>query len=121
MLPTRRLAALLLALLAASVPILAVAPPAAAVEQAMAIKDFAYAPANIQINAGNTVTWTNLEAIIPHDVSTKIPGEPEPAQPFESPMLQPSESVSVTFSTPGVYQYFCSLHPTMLGYITVVG
>jgi len=121
MLPTRRLAVLLLALLAASVPILAVAPPAVAVEQAMAIKDFAYAPANIQINAGDTVTWTNLEAVIPHDVSTSIPDQPPPVLPFESPLLQTGESFTFTFSTPGVYQYFCSLHPTMLGYITVVG
>jgi len=121
MLPTRRLAAFLLALLAASVPILAVAPPAAAVEQVVSIKDFAYAPANIQINAGDTVTWTNLEAIMPHDVSTTVPDQPPPVLPFQSPLLQSGESFSFTFSQPGVYQYFCSLHPNMLGYVTVVG
>jgi plastocyanin len=121
MLPTRRLAAFLLALLVASVSILAVAPPAAAVEQAVTIKDFAYAPANIQINAGDTVTWTNLEAIMPHDVSTIIPGEPEPVLPFQSPILQSGESFSFTFTQPGVYQYYCSLHPNMLGHVTVVG
>ena len=121
MLPTRRLATLLLLLLAASVPMLAAPPPAAALEQAVAIRDFAYGPSNIQVNAGDTVTWTNLEGIIPHDVSTIIPGEPEPVLPFTSPMLQTGESFSVSFSTPGVYQYFCSLHPTMLGFVTVVG
>ena len=116
---TGRLATLLLAMLIAT-SVAPAAPPAAAEEAPVMIKNFAYAPANRQVNAGDTVTWTNEEAMVPHDVSTRIPGQPDPVLPFESPMLRPKESFSFTFSVPGVYQYYCSLHPAMLGTVTVL-
>ena len=116
---TGRLATLLLAILIAS-SVAPAAPPAAAEEAPVTIKNFAYAPGNRQVNAGDTVTWTNDEAMVPHDVRTRIPGRPEPVLPFESPLLTPGESFSFTFSVPGVYQYYCSLHPAMLGTVTVL-
>jgi plastocyanin len=124
---SRRPAALLLAMLIAA-SVAPAPPPAAAEEAPVTIKNFAYAPANRQVNAGDTVTWTNDEAMVPHDVkaivrhdvNTGIPGQPDPALPFESPLLKSGESFSFTFSVPGVYQYYCSLHPAMLGTVTVL-
>jgi plastocyanin len=117
---SRRPAALLLATLIAASTALVTTPPAVAEESPVSIKNFAYAPGNRQVNAGGTVTWSNDEAMVPHDVSTRIPGRPDPVLPFESPLLTPGESFSFTFSEPGVYQYYCSLHPAMLGTVTVV-
>ena len=117
---SRRPAALLLATLIAASTVLVATPPTAAEEPPVSIKNFAYAPANRQVNAGDTVTWTNHEAMVPHDVNTSVPGRPPPVLPFESPLLKPGESFSFTFSVPGVYQYYCSLHPAMLGTVTVV-
>jgi plastocyanin len=117
---SRRPAALLLATLIAASTALVATPPAGAEESPVSIKNFAYVPGNRQVNAGDTITWTNDEALIPHDVNTRVPGQPPPVLPFESPLLKPGESFSFTFSVPGVYQYYCSLHPTMLGTVTVV-
>ncbi len=81
---------------------------------------------NIKIKAGTTVTWTNVSTA-PHTV---VSGQsPTPDGKFDStktlPILQPnnqgSASVfSFTFTTPGTYTYFCSLHPSMVAEITVV-
>ena len=38
---------------------------------------------------------------------------------FAAAALQVAVLVSFTFTTPGVYQYFCSLHPHMIGTIVV--
>ena len=116
---SRRPAALLLAMLIAAA-VAPAAPPVVAEESPVAIKNFAYAPANRQVNAGDTVTWKNDEALVPHDVKTTVPGQPPPVLPFESPLLKPGESFSFTFSVPGVYQYYCSLHPAMLGTVAVL-
>ena len=117
---SRRPAALLLATLIAASTALVATPPAVAEDSPVSIKNFAYAPGNRQVDAGGTVTWSNDEAMVPHDVSTRIPGRPDPVLPFESPLLQPGGSFSFTFAEPGVYPYYCSLHPAMLGTVTVV-
>jgi plastocyanin len=125
---SRRPAALLLATLIAASTALVATPPAGAEESPVSIKNFAYVPGNRQVNAGDTVTWTNDEAMVPHDVkaivrhdvNTGISGQPDSVLPFESPLLKPGESFSFTFSVPGVHQYYCSLHPAMLGTVTVL-
>jgi len=38
---------------------------------------------------------------------------------FASPVLDTDEQFSHTFETAGAYQYYCSLHPKMVGQITV--
>ena len=40
---------------------------------------------------------------------------------FKSKVMDTDESYSFTFSTPGEYTYFCSLHPHMTGTIVVEG
>src|SRR5687768_7017243 len=88
-------ASLLLALLM-SLPWLASASPAAADGPTVPIQDLAF-PLEVAIGAGETVTWVNEEPVIPHDVI-------ETNQAFASPMLQPGEAFSHTFSEPGVYE-----------------
>jgi plastocyanin len=75
------------------------------------IDNFTFAPQRVTVKAGTTVTWIN-EDDIPHTVasSTKL---------FKSKALDTDDKFSFTFSTPGTYEYFCSLHPHMTGTIAV--
>ena len=77
------------------------------------IDNFVFEPARVTIKAGTTVTWTNRDDI-PHTVAAK-------ERQFKSKVMDTDESYSFTFSTPGEYTYFCSLHPHMTGTIVVEG
>ena len=75
------------------------------------IKLFQYQPGRIQVKAGTTVTWKN-EDDIPHTVASTT-------RAFKSKALDTDDSYTFTFTTPGVYEYFCSIHPHMTGKIVV--
>jgi plastocyanin len=77
------------------------------------IDNFVFSPERLTINAGTTVTWTNRDDI-PHTVVAKN-------RLFKSRAIDADDSFSFTFSTPGEYVYFCSLHPHMTGTIVVEG
>jgi len=66
---------------------------------------YRFAPAAITVPAGATVTWTNSDHFT-HTVQFKDGGLP--ADPTQ---LQPGETTSFRFATPGLYHYQCSLHP----------
>ena len=57
------------------------------------------------------VTWTNADDT-PHNVREKD-GK------FKSAALDTDDTFSQTFSAPGEYEYFCSIHPRMVGTIVV--
>jgi amicyanin len=75
------------------------------------IDNFVFEPARLTVKAGTTVTWTNRDDI-PHTVASKD-------RLFKSKAMDTDETYSFTFSTPGEYSYFCSLHPHMTGTIVV--
>ena len=97
------------ALLACALAPLAAQPPGAAV----VIDNFVFSPGRLTIKPGTTVTWTNRDDI-PHTVASAT-------RAFKSKAMDTDESFSFTFSTPGEYAYFCSLHPHMTGTIVVEG
>jgi len=76
------------------------------------IQNFAYQPANIQVRAGTTVTWTNQDNV-PHSVTFKNGMK-------DSGLLNQGQSLSYIFNTPGTYQYYCTVHPNMVATVTVV-
>ena len=78
------------------------------------IEDFAFAPANIEVDVGATVTWTNEDGV-GHTVTSDGSDE------LDSPLLEEGEVYENTFTTPGAYQYFCRPHPYMKGLVTVRG
>ena len=85
---------------------------AARAEDATAkIDNFTFAPARLTVKAGATVTWRN-EDDIPHTVTSTT-------QLFKSKALDTEDSFSFTFTEPGTYQYFCSLHPRMTATVVV--
>lgn len=75
------------------------------------IDNFSFAPQEVVVPAGATVTWTNADDI-PHTVTST-------ADQFKSKALDTDDRVSFTFNEPGTYEYFCSIHPRMTGKIIV--
>jgi plastocyanin len=77
------------------------------------IQNFKYIPQTVTINVGQTITWINHDKII-HAVGSKNGLVKCGALTF-------GQSYSQTFNKPGVYNYFCPMHPWMLGQIIVRG
>ena len=75
------------------------------------IQNFAFAPATVTIKAGSTLTWTNQDQE-PHTVSAM-------AGPFHSPTLNTGQSYHYTFTTPGRFEYLCTIHPFMTATVVV--
>ena len=76
------------------------------------LEDFAFAPANIVVEVGTTVTWTNEDSI-GHTVTSDEGDE------LDSEILGEGETFSHTFTEPGEYRYHCTPHPNMQGLVTV--
>ena len=76
-----------------------------------------YIPANISINAGDTVEWINSDTAA-HTVTGGSPAE-GPSGVFDSSLVMGAESYSFTFEDAGNYDYFCMVHPWMVGTVAV--
>ena len=80
---------------------------------AVAIADFAFAPPDLSVPAGTTVTWTNNDPL-GHSV---VAGDDS----FASDDLGDGATFEFTFDEPGEYPYICGIHPSMTGTVTVTG
>ena len=65
-------------------------------------RSYKFAPEDIVVPAGTTVTWTNNDNFT-HSVRLLDGGEVQ--------MMKPGESVTNAFPGPGLFRYDCSLHP----------
>jgi len=72
-----------------------------------------YSPSTITVVIGvnNTVVWTNNDNM-EHTVTATD-------KSFDSGLIEPGQSFSWTFTSPGTYTYFCTLHPWMKGTVIV--
>ncbi|MEO8092339.1 MAG: plastocyanin/azurin family copper-binding protein [bacterium] len=75
------------------------------------MRDFAFSPASVTIDVGDSVSWTNVGAT-DHDAVSSA---------FSTATVSPGSSASETFSTAGTFSYVCSFHPQMKGTVQVVG
>jgi plastocyanin len=75
------------------------------------IDNFVFAPNPVTVPAGTTIRWTNRDDI-PHNVVAED-------KSFKSKVMDTDESFTYTFSKPGTYTYFCSIHPKMTGKVVV--
>src|SRR5215218_7752796 len=81
----------------------------------------AYSPNPIQVSVGTTVTWTNNDSQ-PHTVTSGSNGQPDNkfnSSPNFTPLLNPGQTFSFTFTEAGEYPYYCMLHPNMVGTVNV--
>ena len=76
-----------------------------------------YLPQDITINAGDTVTWDNIDNAA-HTVTGGSPAN-GPSGVFDSSLLMAQGVFSHTFDDAGYYDYFCMVHPWMIGSVTV--
>ena len=75
------------------------------------IDNFVFAPNPVTVPVGTTIRWTNRDDI-PHNVVAED-------KSFKSKVMDTDESFTYTFSKPGTYTYFCSIHPKMTGKVVV--
>jgi plastocyanin len=77
-----------------------------------------YNPSPLSVPVGTTVTWVNNDNT-GHTVTEGNPSGNTPPNGFDSGILGPGKTFTHTFDKPGAVQYYCTLHPTMLGEIIV--
>ena len=88
------------------------APRAAAPRNVTArLKGQAFLPDHLEITAGSTITWKNLDQLV-HTVAAQD-------KSFASPIIGTEGSFSHTFSKPGTYPVYCTVHPFMKATIVV--
>jgi plastocyanin len=78
--------------------------------------DRCYIPSKISIEKGKQVTWVNEDSAF-HSVTSG--SYDYPTTLFDSGHLDPFESYSITFDESGIFDYFCTLHPWMMGQVVV--
>ena len=75
------------------------------------IDNFVFNPAELKVKTGTKVTWKN-EDDIPHTVMAK-------GGVFRSKPLDTGDAFSFVFAKAGRVDYFCTLHPHMVGSVIV--
>jgi len=88
-----------------------VAAPAQMESTQVEIRGHGFSTPALTVKAGTTVTWINHDDDA-HTVTST-------ANAFRSPGLDTDETFSFTFTQPGTYEYFCTLHPLMTGKVVV--
>jgi len=78
-----------------------------------------FIPADITIDVGETVIWSNDDTAA-HTVTSGSP-EDGPSGFFDSSLFMAGTTFEHTFDEAGDYPYFCMVHPWMVGTVTVGG
>lgn len=78
----------------------------------ISISGSAFSSTSVTVNVGDTIRWTNNDGFS-HTAS-------EENGVFNTGTLSAGESVSITMTQAGSFNYFCAFHPSMTGTIVVV-
>ncbi|HEX7893862.1 MAG TPA: cupredoxin family copper-binding protein [Terriglobales bacterium] len=84
---------------------------AKAVPTQITVDNFTFTPGTLTVPVNSTVTWMNKDDV-PHVIASTD-------GLFRSKGLDTDDHYSYTFTKPGTYSYFCSIHPKMVGKIVV--
>ena len=79
---------------------------------------YLYEPDTIQVNAGDTVTWTNTDDAL-HTVTSGSGTDENMGAEFDSGMMSTGKTFEHTFGAAGEFPYFCIIHPDMIGKVLV--
>jgi plastocyanin len=95
----------------------ATSAPAAAggATAAIEMQNFAFTKPSLDVTKGTTVTWTNKDGTT-HTVSSGTP--PTKDGKFDAQVPNGS-TFSFTFNDAGTFKYFCAIHNSMTGTISV--
>jgi plastocyanin len=84
-------------------------PARAATDHAVAIKGMKFAPAELTVAAGDTVTFTNMDSA-PHTGTADD-------HSFDTGKLTKGQSGTVNIAAKGEFTFHCHIHPAMKGVI----
>ncbi len=87
----------------------------------LTIYDYGFRPNNESITTGTTVVWNNTGAMghtVFSDGTPSFQSSPNTIQPYGQPG---PHTYSGFFGQAGVYHYYCSIHPFMIGVLNVTG
>lgn len=76
-----------------------------------------YDPESLDVTAGTVVVWDNLDSVA-HTVSSGSP-QAGPTSLFDSGLFAPGATYEFVFEDPGSYEYYCLVHPWMVGTVNV--
>ena len=88
----------------------------AAANVTITARDFFWSPDTVNIQVGDTVTWTNAQGF--HNVLLGDSRLNQPGFPNDPSWNPPSDR---TFTEPGSYTFVCEVHPGMTGTVNVAG
>jgi plastocyanin len=78
-----------------------------------------YDPSPANVAVGTTVTWTNNDATL-HTVYSGTPDDSaNGGKLFQSTYMAKGQTFEHKFDTAGTFDYYCTLHPFMIGKIVV--
>ena len=80
-------------------------------EEQVKIDNFSFIPGTLTVKAGTMVTWINKDDV-PHTVVSTT-------KKFSSHVLDTDDKYAHTFTDPGTYEYYCSVHPHMKAKVIV--
>ena len=78
----------------------------------VSINDGAFDPRRVEVAVGGSVTWVN-DDVTPHLIVSLTPNV------IQSPLIGKAGSYTRSFSTPGEYRYYCTIHNSMKGEVVV--
>lgn len=70
-----------------------------------------YSPKTLTVHVGDTIVWVNKD-LFPHTVTAR-------SGPFDSGVIATGRSWSYTVKAEGLFEYFCTYHPTMQGTLRI--
>jgi plastocyanin len=89
------------------------------VSGASTLLDKAFDPNPVTVSKGTTVTWTNDDTQL-HTITSGSMNAPDKGKLFDSGYkFAPGTKFSHMFDTTGSFDYFCQLHPSMVGKVVV--
>jgi plastocyanin len=75
------------------------------------VDNFTFSPETLTVPVNSAVTWVNKDDV-PHVIASND-------GLFKSKALDTDQKFSYTFTKPGTYPYYCTIHPKMVGRIVV--
>ncbi len=78
-----------------------------------------FSPNPLTVAPGTTVTWKNTDTVS-HYVTSGQPSDNTTGTVFDSGnLIKPGGTYQFTFANAGTYNYFCTVHPWMVGQVIV--
>ena len=88
-------------------------------QKAVSLTDKAFSPNPVEVSIETAVIWTNQDAEAHTITSENNTATARDGHLFNSPILSRGMQFNYTFDQAGNFPYYCSLHPNMVGVVSV--